>query len=119
MAATWAIGACAAIALAAWWYRRRVYRRPAPDDLERRRRRHIYAIGKLGDGEITDVDGNTILYTYQVAGVSYEASQEVGTLEARLPPNRMSAIGPASIRFDPRNPANSIVICEEWSGLHD
>jgi hypothetical protein len=25
--------------------------------------------------------------------------------------------GPAIVKYIPRNPANSIVICEEWSGL--
>jgi hypothetical protein len=29
----------------------------------------------------------------------------------------MALLGPALVKFDPRNPANSIVICEEWSGL--
>jgi hypothetical protein len=26
-------------------------------------------------------------------------------------------IGPASLKYAPRNPANSILICERWSGL--
>jgi len=39
------------------------------------------------------------------------------SLQALLPSNPMSVIGPAQVKFDPRNPANSIVLCEEWSGL--
>jgi hypothetical protein len=39
------------------------------------------------------------------------------TLEALLPEDQMSMIGPALVKFDPRNPANSIVLCEDWSGL--
>jgi len=34
-----------------------------------------------------------------------------------LPADRMSMVGPASVKYDPRNPANSIVLCEQWSGL--
>jgi hypothetical protein len=26
-------------------------------------------------------------------------------------------IGPVSVKYDPRNPANSIVISEQWNGL--
>jgi hypothetical protein len=52
-----------------------------------------------------------------VGGVGYTAAQDVMSLEALLPSHRMSMIGPALVKFDPRNPANSIVLCEEWSGL--
>jgi hypothetical protein len=51
-----------------------------------------------------------------VAGVGYTAAQDVRTIEALLPADRMSVIGPARVKYDPRNPANSIVLCEEWSG---
>ena len=95
----------------------RFRRSPTTEELERRRRIAINARGKLGDGEITDVEGAAIIYEYQVAGVGYAASQDVSTLESLLPEDLMSIVGPASVKFDRRNPANSIVLCEEWSGL--
>jgi hypothetical protein len=29
----------------------------------------------------------------------------------------LSTIGPVSVKYDARNPANSIVLAENWSGL--
>jgi hypothetical protein len=92
-------------------------RRPTPEEIERSRRLAIQAGGKMGDGEIIDVNGNSIMYSYSVAGVNYTASQDATELRELLPPDLMSLLGPISIKFDPRNPANSIVICEQWSGL--
>jgi hypothetical protein len=92
-------------------------RRPSAAEIERRRRAAIHANGKLGDGEVLDVDGIVIVYSYSVGGVRYTASQDVTGFEAQLPENAMTLIGPALVKFDPRNPANSIVICEQWNGL--
>jgi hypothetical protein len=104
----------------------RVLRRKSdPAELERLRRASIYRDGKMGDGEIMDVDAVSsdgailIVYAYSVAGVVYTASQEVMVLRSLLPPDLMTMVGPISIRFDPRNPANSIVLCEDWSGLRN
>ena len=90
---------------------------PVPEELERRRRLDLNGIGKLKAGQVTDVDGASIMYTYNVAGVQYSASQNIVGLQAFVPENAVSVIGPAGVKFDPRNPANSIVVCEEWSGL--
>jgi hypothetical protein len=98
----------------------RKFRRRIPDEeLERRRRQLVHRNGKLGDGEIIDVNGTTILYSYYIAGVNYTTSQDIGSLNISLLADRMSVIGPVSIRFLPGNPANSIVVCEEWSGLRN
>ena len=106
----------AALAFAVRNYLRR---RPTPDEIERRRRTVLHRAGKMGDGEIVDVEtaSASIVYSYSVAGVTYEASQDVRALQALLPPDVMTMVGPVSVKFDPRNPANSIVLCEEWSGL--
>ena len=87
--------------------------------IERLRRLMINRLGKLGDGQILDVEGDLIVYSYSVAGVVYTASQDTTNLEQKLPADRMSMVGPVSVKFDPRNPANSIVLCEEWSGLRN
>jgi hypothetical protein len=92
-------------------------KRPTPAELEKRRRESIHRLGKLGDGEVLDVGETAIVYTYMVRGVEYTASQDFAGLESLVPTERMRLIGPASIKFMVRNPANSIVLCEEWSGL--
>jgi hypothetical protein len=95
----------------------RLRRRPSAEEIERRRRLAIQTGGKIGDGEIIDVTGNSLVYSYSVAGVNYTASQDATELRAMLPPDPMSLLGPISLKFDPRNPANSIVLCEQRSGL--
>jgi len=94
-------------------------RKPAPEEVERLRRLQIHEKGKLGDAEIIDVDPATwsITYSYSVAGVGYTAVQDATTMQAMLPSEPMSMIGPVAIKFIPNNPANSIILCEDWSGL--
>lgn len=90
---------------------------PSAEELERRRRDGLNLHGKIGDCEILDVEGSVIQFSYSVAGVIYTAAQDVSVLSGLLPEDRMTLIGPALLKYDPRNPANSIVICEAWSGL--
>lgn len=98
--------------------RKHLRSRPAPEEVERLRRVKIHSDGKMGDGEIVDIEtaSGSILYSYTVSGVVYAATQDVSALRHMLPADPMTMIGPISIKFDPRNPANSIVMCEEWSG---
>ena len=103
-----------AVALLVW----RMFRhQPDANELERRRREMLHGKGKIGDGEIVDVDGAVILYSYSVGGVEYTVGQDASAIEALLPGDRMRMVGAASVRFDPKNPPNSIVVCEAWSGL--
>jgi hypothetical protein len=111
------IGAFAVLTAAAFLGWRMFRRQPTADELERRRREMLHGRGKIGDGEILDVDGNVILYSYSVGGVEYTVGQDAASIESLLPEDRMRMVGPASVRFDPKNPPNSIVLCEEWSGL--
>lgn len=116
---TWALALSAflivlAVGAIAWRFLRR---RPTAEEIERLRRLGIHRTGKMGDGEVVDVDGVSIVYSYTVAGVLYTTSQDASSLQANLPVDRMSVVGPVLVKFDPRNPANSIVLCEEWSGL--
>ena len=92
-------------------------RRPSPAELERRRRQMIHGIGKMGDGIITELQGPLASYSYHARGIEYLATQDLSGLEAFLPPEEWDIIGPVTIKYDPRNPANSIVISEKWSGL--
>jgi hypothetical protein len=93
--------------------------RPTAEEVERRRRVALQREGKMGDGEIVDVmtDSGSIVYSYSVAGVIYTATQDLSALQPLLPADAMTMVGPVSVKYDPRNPANSIVLCEDWSGL--
>src|SRR5580658_8760096 len=73
-------------------------KRPAPEELERRRRGTVQQNGKMGDGEITDVQGASIVYSYHVAGISYATSQETTGLEAALPVDPVAMIGPVLVK---------------------
>ena len=93
------------------------HRRITPAEREKRRRLAVNAYRRAIEGVVNESDGDFIHYQYELRGVSYSASQDVSALAAMLPDHRGILLGTASLRFDPRNPANSIVICEEWSGM--
>ena len=110
-------GGVAAIAVGAWGIRKYLNSRPTGAELERRRRMALNARGKMGDANLLEYREHVVFYSYAIGGVEYTACQDVADLQTLLPTDRWSAIGPASIKYDARNPANSIVLCEEWSGL--
>jgi hypothetical protein len=95
------------------WRRSRI----TPAEWERRRRSALVATGKMGDANIVDVRDELLVYSYEVRGVEYTASQDVSMLKEYLPEDLSSAIGPIYVRYDAQNPANSIILAEEWSGL--
>jgi hypothetical protein len=90
--------------------------RVTPDERERRRRALLAAAGKMGDAMLVEFRDNNLFYSYLVRGVEYTACQEVSSLADRLPGD-LSTVGSVSVKYDPRNPANSIVVAEQWSGL--
>ena len=53
-------------------------------------------------------------YSYDVRGVEYTASQDISRFTV---PTGFFGLGAVCVKYDPRNPANSIVVAEEWSGL--
>ena len=91
--------------------------RQTPAQRERRRRLTVNRTGRMGDATIIDVRDNIIHYTYYVRGVAYATSQDASEFHNLLPADMSVLIGPAALKFSPGNPANSIVVCEEWSGL--
>lgn len=102
------------LALAAWIvYRRRL----TPAEKERRRRQGLNRWQRTVEGLVVDAGPDLIHYQYELRGVAYSASQDVSTLGRLLPEDPARLIGPANVKYDPRNPANSMVLCEEWSGL--
>ena len=111
-----------------------VRRRPTAEERERIRRDQLALTGRITDGSITETrwlptepslrDANSaiasdtptlLLYRYKIAGVTYECAQDVSPLPDLVHQVRVDL--PVQVRFDPRNPGNSIVVAEAWSGL--
>ena len=64
---------------------------------------------------IIDVlESGALVYEYDVAGVFYTATHEVGDAEGLPPGERWRLIGPARIKYATRNPANSMLLAESW-----
>lgn len=57
-------------------------------------------------------------YTYSISGVTYETAQDVTGLDIRAHLSRVAAGQTASVKYDPSNPSNSILLADDWSGLH-
>ena len=95
------------------WRRSRI----SPAERERRRRATLLSIGKMGDANLIDLRDNLLFYSYDVRGVEYTASQDVSDLRDLLPGDLSGALGAIYVKYDPQNPANSIVLAEQWSGL--
>ena len=106
-----------AITAAVVAYRKWKGSRIAPEELERRRRAALVANGKMGDATVTEMRGDLLFFTYAVRGVLYTASQDLSALRALLPADLTALVGPVLVRYQAQNPANSIVLAEEWSGL--
>jgi hypothetical protein len=92
-------------------------RRP-PKDKEKIRRFEVNSTGRLGDATITDIVDDVIFYEYSVGGLTYTASQDISQLREMIPAESYRLIGrAASLKYSSNNPANSILLCEDWSGL--
>jgi hypothetical protein len=117
--------ACAALlaSLAVWLVLRN---RPTAAEIERARRHFLTQSGRILDGMLLDVcevpaeDGRTLtmlLFSYRIAGVDYECSQDITDMRDVVDPTQVRAGFPCSIRYQPGSPQNSIVVAEEWSGM--
>ena len=96
------------------------------DELERERRTWLNEVGRITDGTVIDVQefspnghraSTMLIYKYDVAGVSYEASQDVTYLRQWINLHSCRLGLPTSVKYDPHNPGNSMVIAEGWMGL--
>lgn len=108
------------------------------DALERQRRAYLNRIGRIVEGQIVEVSGQSgvsvnpesqnglhsgvipkmLYYSYSISGVSYETAQDVTGLEEQAHLNRIVAGQHASVKYDPSNPSNSILLADDWCGLH-
>ena len=120
-----------AVAVGVFWV---VLRKPGltPEQIEQARRDRLARTGRITDGSLVDttmVDGSflgevartdeaaphKLMFQYGIAGVRYEAVQDVSALQDRVRGLRIDL--PIQVRYDHLNPADSIVVAEDWSGL--
>jgi len=131
----WALNAAALTVVGGAFISRLLGRSPDPDEIERQRRAYLNQIGRIVEGQITDLvevaedaarrkdsqeaDGRRklVCYSYSISGVSYETAQDITSLEGRAGLERIITGLPASIKYDPSNPSNSILLADDWSGL--
>jgi hypothetical protein len=89
------------------------FRRKKDDDSSRIAR--LLTSGRIVEGRVVDVledaDGNVsqIFYSYNIAGVDYDASQTLTPEQQRLR-NRYIPGARITIRYDPRQPPNCVVV---------
>ena len=116
-----------------------------PNEIERQRCAYLNRVGRVVEGQILEIveharevqaakhsgmspkratRGNghgslkLLYYTYSISGVTYETAQDVTGREERLHLTRVAAGQTASVKYDPSNPSNSILLADDWSGLH-
>ncbi len=94
-----------------------LWKRGNPRERERKRRLAVNRYGRMGDGIITDCQEDALYYNYSIRGVEYATAQDVSTLREFLPEDPALLIGQVTLKYSSNNPANSILLCEEWSGL--
>jgi hypothetical protein len=102
-------------------------RKKSAEEHESDRRELLDKIGRLIDGTVIDVvelnpeeanAAQSLIYNYDVAGVQYEASQDVTHLRQYVDLQNCRIGVPTSVKYDAQNPGNSIVVSERWTGLH-
>ena len=127
-----------------FWLRRKP---PDDAAIERQRRAYLNRVGRIVEGQVLEIvehngaaapssDGHRkamsaskgrndsvgtqrlLHYTYAISGVTYETAQDITGLEERLHLTRVAAGQTASVKYDPSNPSNSILLADDWSGLH-
>ena len=121
------------------------FRRPTEDAeaIERKRRLHLNQIGRIAEGQVVELAAHPaeprahskrlfgsraqptpssslrqlVSYSYNISGVTYHTAQDITGLESQVRFDRLAAGQPASIKYDPSNPTDSILVADDWSGL--
>lgn len=114
-----------------------------PEETERRRRLHLNQIGRIAEGQVVEVvehppesddkskgvfnvrqrpkgdprPRHLVSYTYAISGVTYHTAQDITGLESQVRYERLVSGHPASVKYDPSNPTDSILVADDWSGL--
>jgi len=101
-------------------------KRPTPEELEQARRLQLVRYGRLVDGMLLDlIEMNAepdrplslLLFSYRIGGVDYECSQDITAMQETIDPAQVRVGLPCTVRYQPGNPQNSIVVAEGWTGL--
>lgn len=97
------------------------------EELEKDRRLWLEGTGRITDGTVIDVQELSaannhhaavmLIYKYDVAGVTYECSQDVTYLRHWINLHSCRLGLHTSVKYDPQNPGNSLVVSENWMGL--
>jgi hypothetical protein len=114
-----------------------------PEDAERKRRLHLNLIGRIAEGQVVELSEQPaeptearhsllptrsrplpdarprcmVSYSYSISGVTYHTAQDVTGLESQVRFDRLMAGQQASVKYDPANPSDSILVADDWSGL--
>ena len=134
-----AAAAVAAIAMVAY-----AFFRPSepPQETERKRRLQLNQIGRIAEGQVVELvehppaepvakrmfgprahpildtrPRHLVSYSYAISGVTYHTAQDITGLEGQIRFERLVTGQPASIKYDPANPSDSIIVADDWSGL--
>jgi len=89
------------------------FRRKKEDETSRVAR--LLKTGRIVEGTVLDIAIDSegavtqVFYCYRVSSVEYESSQAISP-EQQLSKTRYIPGGQALVRYDPRQPANSIVV---------
>ena len=96
------------------------------EEKEKRRRAHLSRVGRVGEARVIDIldphgehggEFAMLSYRYSVRGVDYEAVQDVRFHQQQLDLSQIAAGQSASVKYDPQNVVNSIILAEDWSGI--
>lgn len=96
------------MAISNWFRRKRV-------NAEAERRARLLKTGRITDGAVLDTISDDsgaitqIFYRYTVSGVDYESSQLLDQ-EQRTRPLDYAPGANVAVRYDPRQPGNSVVV---------
>lgn len=113
-----------------------------PEVAERKRRLHLNQIGRIAEGQVVELAEHPpeppanrklfarapksnpdnrlrhlVSYSYAISGVTYHTAQDITGLEGQIRFERLVAGQPASVKYDPANPSDSILVADDWSGL--
>jgi hypothetical protein len=84
-------------------------------DAEAERRTRLLRTGRIADGTVFDVGMNDadeishVFYSYSINGVEYESSQTLDDSQRQRPASYAPGAS-ITVRYDPHQPANSVVV---------
>ncbi len=104
--------AVAAVAMIAY-----AFFRPAedPEAIERKRRLHLNQIGRIAEGQVVELVAHPP-EPRATKGLFGSRTRPLANLSSRQLV-WLVAGQPASVKYDPSNPTDSILVADDWSGL--